>query len=164
MRIADPIARVFLDYSSRGQLVPDEPTIEFWHHSIERTIQQGVFRPDQDWLVLDGMPRNPRQAEIINDLLDVKAVFYFDIPDRAEVVRRIQRRALRENRLDDINLEVITRRLDAYESETAPVLAFYGSELVHKIDSLQPPVKVLHDIVTIVIGMHEVFAEDTGAD
>ena len=155
MRVVDPIARIFLDYSSRGQLVPDEPTIEFWRTSIERTIQQGLFQPEQNWLVLDGMPRNQRQAEIMDGILDVKAVLYFAIPDRAEVIRRIQRRALRENRLDDINLEVISRRLDAYESETAPVLEYYGSRVVHRVDSLQPPVRVLHEILRIVVDLPE---------
>ncbi len=153
MRIEDPVARVFLEYSSRGQLVPDEPTIQFWRQSIDRAIQQGVFHPEQDWLVLDGIPRNPRQAEILCEILDVRAIFRFVIPDRGEIIKRIQRRALRENRLDDINLEVINRRLDNYERETAPVLDYYGPKLVHNIDSLQAPMKVLHDILRILVAL-----------
>jgi len=150
MRIDQPIARVFLDYSSRGRLVPDETTIQFWRDSITTFEQQGRFRPEDDWLILDGIPRNPSQAEILSSVLDVRAVFYFDMPDRGEVIKRIQRRALRENRLDDINLEVINRRLDDYEKGTAPVLDYYGPSLVHRIDSLQSPVKVLHSILDIM--------------
>ena len=150
MRIDEPIARTFLEFSSRGQLVPDEVTIQFWRESITKFIQHGRFHPDTDWLILDGIPRNPDQAAILSGFLDVRAVFYFVIPDRAEVVQRIQRRALRENRLDDINLEVINRRLDNYESETAPVLDYYGAGLVHRIDSLQSPIKVLHGILDVM--------------
>lgn len=150
MRIEEPIARVFLDYSSRGQLVPDETTIQFWRESIGKFIQQGRFHPEDDWLVLDGIPRSPGQAQMMSEILDVRAVFYFDIPDRPEVIQRIQRRALRENRLDDINLEVINRRLDNYEKETAPVLDYYGPTLVHRIDSLQTPIKVLHSILDVM--------------
>jgi len=62
-------------------------------------------------------------------------------------VKRIQRRALKENRLDDANLEVIRQRLRTYEAETKPVLSFYGPELVHQIDADQSPAKVLADIL-----------------
>ena len=64
---------------------------------------------------------------------------------------RIQRRALRENRLDDANLDVIRQRLKTYERETKPVLKFYGQRLVHKIDADQTPAKVLVDILRIAV-------------
>jgi adenylate kinase len=60
-----------------------------------------------------------------------------------KLVARLQRRALRENRLDDANIKVIRQRLEIYEHETRPVLEFYGSNLVRSIDSTQMPVKVL---------------------
>jgi adenylate kinase len=65
-------------------------------------------------------------------------------------VERLQRRALRENRLDDANLAVIQTRLKTYEQETKPVLDFYGPKLVHTIDSTQTPVNVLRDILRII--------------
>ena len=54
---------------------------------------------------------------------------------------------MRENRLDDANLEIIRQRLETYERETKPVLDYYGSNLVHVIDSTQSPVKVLLEIL-----------------
>jgi adenylate kinase len=65
-------------------------------------------------------------------------------------VERLQRRALRENRLDDANLSVIRNRLETYDRETKPVLDFYGPDLVHTIDSTQTPVNVLRDILRTV--------------
>jgi len=150
LRIDDPIGRVFIEYSSRGQLVPDEPTINLWAKNIQASTLDGEFHPDRDTLVLDGIPRNSRQAEMLKDTLEVKAVFNLTCNDQNKMIERLQRRALRENRLDDANLEVIKERLDTYEKETRPVLDYYGPKLVHNIDSTQPPVQVLRQILDIL--------------
>src|SRR5258708_16237525 len=62
LKSASPIGRVFLEYSSRGQLVPDATTIELWHDFIDGSTKAGRFRPDRDTLVLDGIPRNVPHA------------------------------------------------------------------------------------------------------
>jgi adenylate kinase len=150
LRIDSELGRIFIEYSSKGQLVPDEPTIRLWRDNIEGETKLGRFSPQRDTLILDGIPRNPRQAEILQDTLDVRAVFYLSCPDMNKLVERLQRRALRENRLDDANLDVIRRRLETYELETKPVLEFYGKDLVHQIDSTQSPVNVLRDILRVI--------------
>lgn len=141
------IGRVFIEYSSRGELVPDEPTVELWSKFIENSKKAGRFNPDTDTLVLDGIPRNVHQAEMLKDTLDVRAIFFLRCPSMKKLVERLQRRALRENRLDDANLQIIRHRLKTYERETKPVLSFYGDKLVHRIDSTQSPAKVLSDIL-----------------
>jgi adenylate kinase len=147
LRADSPLGRIFIDYSGRGQLVPDEPTIELWRQHIENSTKIGRFHPGQDTLVLDGIPRNVRQAEILNDTLDVQAVFFLKSKDEDKLVERIQRRAIKENRLDDANLGVIRDRLRVYEKETKPVLKFYGKKSVHNINADQSPGKVLADIL-----------------
>ena len=147
LTIDSKIGRVFLDYSSRGELVPDQPTIDLWRQSIEGNTQAGRFRPDTDTLVLDGIPRNPHQAEMLKDTINVVAIFYLRCTNFESLVDRMQRRALKENRLDDASLEVIRNRLTTYEKETKPVLNFYGKHLVHRIDADQSPAKVLCDIL-----------------
>jgi adenylate kinase len=101
-------------------------------------------------LVLDGIPRNVTQAEILREALDVRAVFNLTCTDMQKMVERLQRRALRENRLDDANLTVIQTRLKTYEKDTKPVLDFYGPKMVHLVDSTQTPVNVLRDILRII--------------
>jgi adenylate kinase len=150
LTIDSPLGRVFLEYSSKGQLVPDEPTIELWRQNIKAQTTLGRFNPDKDTLLLDGIPRNPHQAEMLKDTLDVKGVFYLSCPDMSKLVERLQRRALRENRLDDANLDVIRDRLETYERDTKPVLEFYGPKLVYSIDSTQSPVNVLRDILRVI--------------
>src|SRR6187455_3185931 len=75
LRIDDPIGRTFIEYSSQGHLVPDEPTIALWRKNIDVSTHDGDFKPDIDTLVLDGIPRSVHQARMLNDTLDVKAVF-----------------------------------------------------------------------------------------
>jgi adenylate kinase len=142
-----PIGQVFLEYSSGGQLVPDEPTIQLWRETIQASTQGGRFHPEQDTLVLDGIPRNAHQAEMLKDTLNVISIFYLRCSNQEEMIERLQKRALKENRLDDANIDVIRRRLKVYERESKPVLNFYGKKLVHRINADQSPVKVLCDIL-----------------
>src|SRR4051794_28384934 len=141
------IGSVFLEYSSRGDLVPDQPTIDLWRYFIDGSTQSGRFHPDQDTLVLDGIPRNVHQAEMLQDTLNVVAVFNLRCAKVDALVERLQRRALKENRLDDANLDVIKNRLDTYERESRPVLDFYDKKVVYRVDGSQSPAKVLFDIL-----------------
>jgi len=142
-----PLGKIFIEHTSRGNLVPDEPTVELWRQYIESLVRIGRFHPEQDTLVLDGIPRTQHQAEMLADVLDVRAIFYLRCTDFDAMVERLQKRALKENRLDDANLDVIRKRLKVYDKETKPVLGFYGRKLVHRIDSTQSPSKVLRDIL-----------------
>ena len=38
------------------------------------------FRPETEFLVLDGIPRNVEQAELLDDTLDVVKVIYLSAP------------------------------------------------------------------------------------
>ena len=151
LTIESPIGRTFVEYSSRGALVPDEQTIELWQQSIQGNIQTGRFRPESDTLVLDGIPRNTHQAEMLKETLNVVGIFYLRCKNLDNLVERMQRRALKENRLDDLSLDVIRNRLKTYEKETKPVLNYYGKHLVHRIDADQSPAKVLVDILKHVV-------------
>ena len=89
LRADSPLGRIFIDYSGRGQLVPDEPTIELWRQFIDNSTKIGRFHPDQDTLVLDGIPRNVRQAQILRDTLDVTAVFLMKSKDEDKLVFKV---------------------------------------------------------------------------
>jgi adenylate kinase len=144
-----PLGKKFIEYSSKGLLVPDDLTVELWRTKIEAQVLEAEFKPDIDALVLDGIPRNVNQAKLMERLIDVKQVFHLSCPNRDELVRRLRKRAIKDNRLDDANEEVIRKRLLTYEEETKPVLNFYAG-LVTTVDALQPPVKVLQDIISAI--------------
>ncbi len=145
------VGQKFLDFSSRGQLVPDELTMDLLRAHIGHLVGIHSFKPDIDSLVLDGVPRNVRQAEIMRDMIDVKKVFHLSCPDREQLVMRIRKRALKENRFDDANEETIRTRLQTYDAESKPLLDFYGPKMVCDIDGLQTPVKALHDILGAIV-------------
>ncbi len=151
LKADSPVGRIFLEYSSRGELVPDSPTVQLWHHFIDGCISSGIFHPEQDTLVLDGIPRNVHQAEMLRETLDVTAIFNLRCKDGDALVHRLQRRALKENRLDDANLDVIRNRLETYDKESKPVLDFYPKQVIHRIDAGQTPMKVLFDILKHVV-------------
>ena len=144
------VGKAFLEYSSRGQLVPDEITVELWREAIDATVEAHNFKPDIDTLVLDGIPRNTGQAKIMEEMIDVKKVFHLSCPSRETLFSRLKKRALKDNRLDDANDHVIQRRLDTYETESRPVLSYYPQELITVVDATQPPAKVLFDILESV--------------
>jgi len=151
LRPDSEIGKVFLQHTSKGSLVPDGPTIDLWRNFIDASTQMGRFHPDADTLVLDGIPRNVHQAEMLADTIEVVAMFYLTSEKKENLVARMQRRALKDNRLDDANLDVIRERLKVYEKETKPVLNFYGRSLVHRINTDGPPAETFLAILKQVV-------------
>ncbi len=146
-----PLGRQFLEYSSRGELVPDEITIQLWKIRIDQAVEAHTFDPEHHYLVLDGIPRNVRQAIMLEDTIQVRRVFHLSCPDRGKLAERLKRRALRDNRFDDANEEVIKHRLETYDAESLPVLAHYGTGLVERFDATQPPIAVLAQITAALV-------------
>ena len=146
------LGKAFVEYSSKGQLVPDEITVELWRESIRHFIDSRQFKPEVDFLVLDGIPRNVCQAELMDSFIDVKAIFHLRCSDREAVVSRLKKRAVRDNRLDDANETVIRQRLETYERETEPLLNHYSGDLIVEVDASKSPIEVLGAIVSKVIG------------
>ena len=149
-RSLDPSSELggaFLEFSSKGRLVPDEMTVRLWHESIRKTVESGKFKPERDYLILDGIPRNVAQAVLMEELIEVRRVFHLSCPDRDKLVARLKKRALRDNRLDDANEDVIRSRLVTYDSESKPMLAHSSSVKRHDIDASMTPLQVLHVIL-----------------
>jgi len=141
------LGKEFVEYSSRGELVPDDITVKLWKASIDAKVDSHAFKPDIDFLVLDGIPRNVAQAQLMDEHCDIVQVFHLSCPDREELRRRIRKRALKENRLDDASDDVIENRMRQYEEETKQLFAYYSPELLTNINAQQPPIKVLQDII-----------------
>lgn len=151
--LSSEVGKVFLQYSSKGELVPDDFTVRLWNEHIEKLVKIEVFRPATEVLVLDGIPRNVSQAEMLDNHIEVvRLIVLRAIRDREEVVRRLKSRALKDNRLDDANEETIRHRLEVYERETRPVLQYYPKDLRVDVDALQSPIEVAHDILSAILG------------
>ena len=143
--------RVVADCLKRGQLVPDELTIQTWKHWLDARIQARDFRPAEHVLFLDGIPRNVRQCEMLAEQIHVVQVIHLASPDPEAMIHRLRQRALIEGRSDDANESVFRQRFDVYQRETAPVLGFYPREIIHEIDPLGTPAEVLKRILTCLV-------------
>lgn len=145
------IGRKFWEYSSRGELVPDEFTIELWKNYIKGMEMVNRFHPETEILVLDGIPRNKHQAELMEDLLDVVKIIHLVCGDLGKMVERLKRRALKENRIDDANDAVIKKRMDVYERETRPVLDHYRKDKIVQVDATMSQIEVLSELIKILV-------------
>ncbi|SIO64943.1 adenylate kinase [Singulisphaera sp. GP187] len=134
-------------FTSSGALVPDDLTVKIWERHVQILEMQELLLPDQHTLILDGLPRNYLQAERLDHILDVVQIFHLVINDTVKASERLKARALRENRLDDMNEEVIKRRLNTYYEETFKTLSFYPPETVYEVDASLAPLEVLRQIV-----------------
>jgi adenylate kinase len=147
------LGQAFIYYSGRGELVPDELSLELWKESILGAVETHRFKPELDTLVLDGIPRNLKQSELMESRIEVLRVFHLFCPERSTLVERLKKRALKDNRLDDANEAVICKRLETYETETKPILSYYDPELIHTIDATRSPARVLWEILGVITGM-----------
>ena len=145
------LGREFVEYSSRGQLVPDETTVKLWRANIHDRVRTHQFKPDIDFLVLDGIPRNVEQAKLLEPDVEVLKLFHLSCPNREELARRLRKRALKDNRFDDASDKVIYERFAIYDAETKPILDYYAGDKVVNIDASQSPARVLHEILGHVV-------------
>lgn len=160
------MGRTVWEYSSKGLLVPDEITIKLWRKHMMGMEMVNRFFPETEILALDGIPRNLRQAELMEKEIEVLKVIYLRC-DLNKMVERLRRRALKENRVDDANDAVIRRRLEVYEWDTRPVLDFYPKEKIVPIDAMQSMIRVLADTIKVLAPLkeemdHQLEAEDQG--
>ena len=149
--IGSPNGREVYKHISKGELVPDDLTIKIWRKAVEAYVSLSWFKPREDLLILDGMPRNVHQVEMIRDHLEIHRIIYLKCSDEEDMIHRIRRRAIRENRTDDANEDIIRRRFDVYREVTAPVLQQYDAAIIHEVDANGSPAEVLHSILDCLI-------------
>jgi adenylate kinase len=148
------MGRKFSEYAGRGELVPDEFTIRLWKQYIKGVELINQFHPETELLVLDGIPRNVTQARLLQDTIDVVAIIYLRA-ERAKMVERLRRRALKENRFDDASDAVINKRMEVFGRETRPVLDLYPKDIIHRIDATMSQIRVLSEIISILVPLKE---------
>jgi adenylate kinase len=90
---------------------------------------------------------------MIGEFLEIHQVFHLSCPDRSELARRMRKRALKDNRMDDASERVIQQRIATYEAETKPILEFYSDSLVKEIDATRQPVEVAAEILNRIIAL-----------
>ncbi|GAB66024.1 adenylate kinase 2 [Plasmodium cynomolgi strain B] len=118
---------------NEGKLVDDDVVLTLVDDKLKSPQCKKGF-------ILDGYPRNVKQAEDLNKLLQtnqmkLNGVFYFNVPD--DVLDDITNEPLIQR--EDDNEEVLKKRLNVFKSETTPLINYYKNKnLLINLDATQP--------------------------
>jgi adenylate kinase len=144
LKAGTPLGLQAKSFMDRGELVPDSVTNEMVR---DRLLQDDLA----NGFLLDGFPRNVMQAEVLRANLAEKgtpltAVLELSIDNDEIIARLSSRRTCKECGLPTTNTdkcptcggdvyqreddkeEVIARRLEVYQEQTAPIISFYRNE------------------------------------
>jgi adenylate kinase len=137
-------AKGFMD---RGEYVPDSLTNALVRDRLNKEDAKRGF-------LLDGYPRTIDQVTELDYILQENGkkldVVVQLTADGDELLRRLSGRALEQGRSDDTP-DVIKRRLDVYEEQTAPLIDVYVSRgVVAKIDGLGEITEVTARIIEAI--------------
>jgi len=112
-------------YMDKGQLVPDEVTINMLSEEVDKN-------PDAQGFIFDGFPRTEAQAEALDVLLtskntQVNGMVALEVDDEI-LVKRLLNRGKTSGRADDANEEVVRNRIQVYYNETAILKDYYEKQ------------------------------------
>jgi adenylate kinase len=115
----------------------------------ERLVESDVV---ERGFLLDGYPRTPDQATALEGFL-TEAGTPLDVAVNLDVpVDEVTARMVTRGRADDTE-EGIRRRLDLYESETAPLLAWFAEhDLLDVVDGLADEETVFDRLTSVIDG------------
>ena len=136
-----PVGIVAKSFIDKGQLVPDEVTIQI--------VKERLSKDDcKNGYLLDGFPRTVAQAIALDEFSHVDAVINIDVPLNLLLKRITGRRVCPKCRAsyhidylngktdcakcgadliqrDDDNEETVEARLEVYQKQTAPLIEYY---------------------------------------
>ena len=145
LKAGTPLGQEAKSFMDRGELVPDSVT--------NAMVKDRLTHDDvANGFLLDGFPRNVVQAEVLRAILaeqkrPLDAVLELNIAD-SEIIERLSSRLTCRGcgapapataqacaacggelyQREDDKAEVIARRLEVYNEQTAPIISFYRSE------------------------------------
>ena len=122
---------------------------------VNKLIEQFICDPQKkSKLIFDGYPRSLSQAKNLDLLLynsdqSINHIFFLNV-NKDTIIKRIEKRKVLENRLDD-ELETILKRYDTYMETTRPVLDFYSKNSnFHEIDGTEEIDKITNKIDSFI--------------
>lgn len=143
-----PAGKLFHTYAGKGHLVPDEVTLKIWQHYVSGLIATNRYFPHQQFLLLDGVPRTLRQGELFAPYLKIMHIIVLETHNQDILIKRMQRRAIIERRMDDMDEKVLRTRMQVYEKETSKLLDFYPKERISRFNADLRPLEVLRDVLS----------------
>jgi adenylate kinase len=144
--------KLFLSYANKGELAPnDELVVEMVKEHVQRLVKERKFDPSRQKLLLDGIPRTKEQSKLLDQAFSIEQIILIQVSDNKELIKRMQHRSLVEGRKDDENLDILNKRFEIYKEQSKEALSFYSKNKLLKINGLQKPLQVLHDILDAIL-------------
>jgi adenylate kinase len=120
-----PLGQLAKSYMDKGNLVPDEVTINMMKAELEKQPQAKGF-------IFDGFPRTTTQAVALDNMLTEKGTTVSLMlalhVDEEELVKRLLLRGKDSGRADDTDEKIIRNRIDVYNEQTAVAAEFYNAQ------------------------------------
>ena len=112
-------------YMDKGELVPDQVTIDMLNAEVEKNSGAKGF-------IFDGFPRTNAQAEALDKLLESKdssinAMVALEVDDEI-LVKRLISRGKTSGRPDDADEAIIRNRINEYYDKTAILKDYYSAQ------------------------------------
>jgi adenylate kinase len=112
-------------YMDKGELVPDQVTIDMLNKEVEKNSDAKGF-------IFDGFPRTNAQAEALDSLMDSKdsqinAMVALEVDDKV-LVQRLLERGKTSGRADDADESIIRNRIEEYYNKTAILKDYYSNQ------------------------------------
>jgi adenylate kinase len=146
-----PLYEPVQSYLRAGNLVPDELVMDL----LARYVESIKPHPD-DFLIIDGVPRNRKQVDLLNKIVRIVRIFKLSVYDENLVVDRLRKRARAQGRSDDASDEVIQHRLRVYRDETESCIRSYPGSILTRIHANQPIFDVHFDIIHALAKMRDI--------
>ena len=119
------LGKLAQSYMDKGDLVPDEVTIQMLQEEVEKN-------PNVEGFIFDGFPRTIAQAEALDAFLTSKGMRIHGTlaleADDEVLIKRLLERGKVSGRTDDQDEEKIRNRFTEYNEKTAPLIAFYQAQ------------------------------------
>lgn len=141
------MGKVVKSYLDKGNLIPDDITIEIWHEFVQNKIKNKQYSPSKQYLLLDGIPRTLKQASLLEKYIKVEYVIVLDMSDISKLTDRMKKRALIENRSDDLKEDVLENRIKIYLNDTIKLLKHYPENIIFHFNSDQKKLEVIRDVL-----------------
>lgn len=138
-------------YMDKGDLVPDQVTIDMLKDTVEN-------HPEAKGFIFDGFPRTTKQAEVLDDFLrersmPVTATLALEADDDI-LVERLINRGKTSGRADDQDEEKIRNRFEEYNNKTAPLRDFYSAQgKFHSVDGIGSIDEITRRLTELIDGL-----------
>lgn len=143
------LGKLAKSYIDKGNLVPDEVTIDMLQSEVEKN-------PDAKGFIFDGFPRTTAQAEALDKFLASKdtsiSIMLALLVDEEELIKRLLLRGKDSGRADDTDESIIRNRIRVYNEQTAVAAEFYAAQgKYHGINGVGSVEEIFDRLCSVIV-------------